>query len=338
MVTLFASCAGATTENTSVQWNYVIEDGGVKIYAEGAPTGDITIPSELDGYAVTSIGGLAFMNCSRLTSVIIPDSVTSIDIQAFYKCSGLTCITIPNSVMSIGKMAFGSSGLTSVTIPDSVTSIERNPFFNCPLTDIDVSTNNPMYEQIDGVLFEKERKMLVSYPSAREGAYVIPEGTRLIGKSAFSGCSGLTNITIPDSVMSIDDDAFGECSGLITLTIPDSVTSIGNSAFYGCSGLTNVTIPDSVISIDDYAFSGCSGLTNVTIPDSVTSIGNKAFDACNEVTLSVKAGSYADQYAKDNRILLLRAMHMDGVTQRKHKECRSPSRIARPRCPSLRAG
>ena len=101
---------------------------------------------------------------------------------------------------------------------------------------------------------------------------------------AFSGCSGLTSVTIPDSVTSIGEYAFYNCSGLTSVTIPDSVTSIGEYAFYNCSGLTSVTIPDSVTSIGDYAFSLCSGLTSVTIPDSVTSIGGGAFGSCSGLT------------------------------------------------------
>ena len=112
----------------------------------------------------------------------------------------------------------------------------------------------------------------------------IPDSVTSIGGSAFSGCSGLTSITIPDSVTSIDGSAFSGCSGLTSITIPDSVTSIGDYAFYHCSGLTSITIPDSVTSIGDSAFNGCSGLTSITIPDSVTSIGRSIFEYCRGLT------------------------------------------------------
>ena len=111
-----------------------------------------------------------------------------------------------------------------------------------------------------------------------------------IGRKAFSGCSGLTSVTIPNSVTSIGYDAFGYCSGLTSVTIPNSVTSIGESAFYFCDGLTSVTIGNSVTSIGKYAFSFCSGLTSVTIPNSVTSIGYQAFGYCSGLT-SVTIGN-----------------------------------------------
>ena len=82
--------------------------------------------------SVTSIGGYAFRNCSSLTSVTIPDSVTSIGDWAFSYCYNLTNVTIPDGVTSIGSSAFsGCESLTSITIPDSVTSIGDYAFSGC---------------------------------------------------------------------------------------------------------------------------------------------------------------------------------------------------------------
>ncbi len=124
------------------------------------------------------------------------------------------------------------------------------------------------------------------------GDLVIPEsvtyGTTYsvttISDSAFSGCTGLTSVTIPNSVTTIGEGAFHGCSGLTSVTIPNSVTTIGSSAFEGCTGLTSVTIPNSVTTINYAAFYGCTGLTSVTIPNSVTSIGVGAFNGCSSLT------------------------------------------------------
>tara|TARA_R110002153_G_scaffold61584_3_gene166127 strand:- start:1233 stop:1922 length:690 start_codon:yes stop_codon:yes gene_type:complete len=86
----------------------------------------ITIPD-----SVTSIPAVTFTGCSSLTSITIPDSVTSISTAAFLNCTSLTSIIIPDSVTSIGDYAFGGSGLTSITIPDSVTSIGEQAFSIC---------------------------------------------------------------------------------------------------------------------------------------------------------------------------------------------------------------
>ena len=277
---------------------------------------------------ITAIESSAFYDCKFLTRVTIPDSVTSIGDCAFYLCSSLTSISIPDSVTSIGDCAFSlCDSLTSITIPDSVEQIGTNPFTVCSaLKSISVSPEHPYFATIDGVLFRKADKALISYPAGiSSSTYTIPQGITAIGDSAFYYCDSLTSVSIPDSVTSIGDNAFYFCESLTSVTIPDSVTAIGDSAFsycdsltsvsipdsvtaigdeafYSCSSLTSVNIPDSVTSIGDRAFSYCDSLTSVSIPNSVTSIGDYAFGDCSNLTLTVPRNSYAAEYAKTNNI------------------------------------
>ena len=283
----------------------------------------ITIPN-----SVTSIGNKAFYGCSGLTSINIPNSVTTIGKETFYGCSGLTSINIPNSVTTISVRAFCKcSGLTYVSIPNSVTLIDEYTFSSCSrLTRIDIPNSvtfigpnafsgTAWYDnQPDGLIYAG----LVAYKYKGTMPYgtnfSLREDTRGIAGYAFSGCSGLTSITIPNTITSIGQNAFYNCSGLTNIVvrtdnlhfdsrencnaiietasntlivgcknsiIPNSVTSIGDYAFSGCSGLTNIDIPNSVTSIGSYAFSGCNGLTNIDIPNSVTSIGEGALYKCS---------------------------------------------------------
>lgn len=98
--------------------------------------GNVVIPETVtyknQEFSVTSILGVAFWGCAKLTSIDIPNSVTSIGVEAFYKCSGLTSINIPDGVTSIEKSAFeGCTGLTSVKISNTVTYINHDAFANC---------------------------------------------------------------------------------------------------------------------------------------------------------------------------------------------------------------
>ena len=242
---------------------------------------------------ITAIESSAFYDCKFLTRVTIPDSVTSIGDCAFYLCSSLTSISIPDSVTSIGDCAFYlCSSLTSVSIPDSVEQIGTNPFAACfELKTISVSPEHPYFATIDGVLFRKADKALISYPAGiSSSTYTIPQGITAIGDSAFYYCDSLTSVSIPDSVTAIGDRAFYYCKSLTSVSIPDSVTAIGDSAFFSCDSLTSVSIPDSVTSIGDHAFSYCDSLTSVSIPDSVEQIGTNPFSSCSKLkTISVSS-------------------------------------------------
>ena len=146
----------------------------------------VVIPAEIDGLPVTRIGSSAFMWCTNLLLVNIPDSVTEIDSEAFYGCSRLPGITIPDSVTKIGVCAFfRCSCLASLTIPDSVTEISIYAFYGCSwLESITISRN-----------------------------------VTRIGVNTFEECSSLRSITIPDNVTNIDSYAFSGCSSLESIPI-----------------------------------------------------------------------------------------------------------------------
>jgi hypothetical protein len=258
---------------------------------------------------VTRIGGGAFYACSSLTStsVVIPNSVKIIGRESFFKCNmtsvtigngvkyiwnyafadnRLTSVVIPRSVRAIGECAFCGNNLASIVIPAGATYIEDRAFSDVMDT-ITVAPDNPYYSSVNGVMFNKDKTILIQYPRNRKDtAYTVPKGVTSIGKYAFQERDNLTSVTINNDVKIIGEDAFSG-SKLTSVTIGDSVKSIADGAFSNCDGLTSIIIPAGVEYIGIGAFSNCGNLTSVIIPAGVEYIGCNAFsDIMDTITVA----------------------------------------------------
>ncbi len=191
---------------TAVQAQYAYStnaDGSVTINAYAGPPWAVTIPTNINGRLVTSIGTNSFAYLTNLASVTIPNSVTSIGSGAFEFCTNLASVTIPDSVTSIGDEAFyDCSDLTNVTIPCIVTNLGVEAFAYTSLTCV-----------------------------------TIPGSVSNFGGGAFFSCPSLTSVTILAGVTSIGGYAFCSCPSLTCVTTPGSVTNIGDYAFYYCTNL-----------------------------------------------------------------------------------------------------
>lgn len=198
---------------------------------------ELTLPE-----SVKAIGAEAFQCCFALRSVTIPEGVETIESNAFCNC-GLTELTIPEGVKTIGAEAFsGCESLDSVAIPSSVTEIAPDAFSGCPaLKTFTVDPGNTAYSFQNGLLLGGGgTKLLACLIQPEDGALTIPEGVEVVGKNAFSYCSGLTSVTFPDSLTAIGDGAFYGCSRLTSVSLPASLKSIGERAFEGCGSLETV--------------------------------------------------------------------------------------------------
>lgn len=114
-------------------WLYEVNDDGTATVTGVDPAeGDLAIPSEIDGHAVTAVGECAFMSCGDLVSVVVPPGVSSIGAYAFLCCDALVSVSLPDSVTNVMESAFeGCVALTSVEIPAGVSSVGDYAFSGC---------------------------------------------------------------------------------------------------------------------------------------------------------------------------------------------------------------
>lgn len=183
-------------------WEYEqLNNEEVRITHYNGSEQDVVIPSEIDGYTVTSLAGNAFTGNKDIVSIEMPDSINDLSYTYDYYgvfgiCSELKNVNLSNALTRIPKGAFaGCRKLEKVVLPDGITTIEKWAFEDC--------------ESLESIN--------------------LPNGLITIDNDAFAGCGKLSNIIIPNSTEKIGSCAFESCKGEITVGY--GVTEIGYKAF-----------------------------------------------------------------------------------------------------------
>jgi hypothetical protein len=260
--------------------------GNAFLYCTGLKT--VNLPT------ATSIGSFVLFDCTALETVNLP-AATNIGNSAFSGCIGLTSISLP-AVISIDNDVFGScTGLSTISLPASLTTINGNPFTGCPNLTITVAAANLKYKVEDGnKLLSKDDKTLVGWPGA--SGSVTLNGITTVGGFAFSGCTGLTTVSLP-AATSIGEYAFYYCTGLASVSLP-AATSIGSYAFSDCTALETVSLPAATsISGGAFAWTGTTTSLTITLGPAVPTLGTGMFSnvtgGTKTVTVTVPNGAGA---------------------------------------------
>jgi hypothetical protein len=266
-------------------------------------SGTVTIPEEVNGYKVTSIGWAAFYECAELQKIIIPQTVTKIGPDAFLGCRKLESADIPSSVKSIDYQAFMyCKSLTSFIIPDGVTEIPYNMLTATNFT----SVIPPGYERKGKYVIIPEsvtRIIGASFICDSLESVVLPAGVKEVGGNMacasfgnpFAGCNSLRDLRVEEGNPYYHAD--GNCiietaTNCISIgcnysVIPSYAKHIGQMAFCGLD-FTDFVVPEGIISVEESAFQSWI-LKEVTLPSTITSLNQYAFYFCNALeTLRVK--------------------------------------------------
>ena len=249
------------------------------------------------------------MGLFLLSPILIKAQFIYTNVNGSIKITGYTGsetdVSIPDTLAGLPVTAIGSSAfenntkLTDIFMPATVTNLEPLALHGCSaLNFIVVDGNNPAYNSINGVLFDKTDTVLVQYPGGRSGDYVIPAGVHVVKDSAFANCQNLTGIEIPGSTTALGSNTFFNCLSLGQVKIDNGLTEIGPKDFFDCISLTNIFIPGSISNIGYFALAYCYQLPSISFPGSVTNVGVEAFysdSSLAAVTFSGGVGHFGSQ-------------------------------------------
>ena len=250
---------------------------------------------EINVHSGDAIPNGAFSGCKKLRCVMLSDSITHIGKDAFLGCTSLSS---EGGIFYIGDWIVGcKNDASALEIGVSLSRCAVGALCNTGATEFKVAEKNQYFATVDGVLYSKDLKTLIAYPTMKNDAdFEIPEGVENIGDYAFYNVKSLKNITIPASVRSIgyaalSSNAFesikvNEENKIFTVLddvlYTDEYSSI--IAYAGASARTSLDLPATVTEIKAHAFENSAKLEEIHISMGLESIGKSAFLGCKKLT------------------------------------------------------
>jgi len=290
--------AAATEEGVEGYYSYTKFNSKVTITdVDTAISGDVVVPSTLDGCDVITIGEYAFEGCDKVTSITVPDGITTINRGAFKGMAALESVTVPftgkTSAVTNYTSTFGYAFDYTSTETEGAISQGNGYYYYIPETikSVTVTSDAAIPDYAFYGMTNLESATLSAATST--GNYTFKGCTSLedakiasatsVGNYAFNGCTNLKDVALT-SAKTIGNYAFAGCTSMTGVNMGSAVTSIGDYAFQNCSALTSLPVSDSVKTIGKYAYENVSNITELVVPDSVTSIGVGAFKGLNDLT------------------------------------------------------
>lgn len=273
------------------------------------------------GSTLKTVGGYAFIGCTGLKTITLPNSVAEIGASAFEGCTGLVSADMGDGVTKIKESAFKEcTGLTKVEIPKSVTSIGADAFIGCKniegvyISNIDAwcqfrfSINSRYNYECDNPLFYAHN-LYINNELAKD--IEIAETTE-IKENTFTGCTNIETIKTGDKVTAVGRYAFKDCTGLKSITVGKSVESIDSYSFDGCTGIekfeadtanTEFTSRDGILyNISSHSVFAVPAAIKgpITIPKDITDLSFRSFAGKSGITaITFEPGSIINYISQE---------------------------------------
>ena len=277
---------------------------------------DLVIPATIKTkqgqvWTVTAIGDRAFSaelyeaGYKSLRSITIPKTITKIHPDAFIdsKIEKMTVncamqVPLKHLQKNLTTLNLGQQAIFKGMKEDFFTNLES-------IRNITVDPKNTAFSVIDGVLYNKDKTILLCFPQGKSilrmpatlRRFAQTEGTSFYTTYVFrpgdkryeviEDIKDIKEIYFNSNIKEIYPWTFENCKNLKVVVFPQYLEKIGFQAFRN-TALENVSLPNTLISIGNLAFSGTQ-LEKIIIPNSVRTVGESAFSRCSslkEVTLS----------------------------------------------------
>lgn len=217
------------SKNKYAVYSWIQFDDEVKGYDKATQT-VMNIPGYIDGHKIEVIAEEFTRGCIGVSKVTIPNTVTEIKRGAFVYTKRIQSISISSSVNKIADDVFSGNNCLKFT----------------------VDSNNKYFQAINGDLYSKDGKTLVS--ATGSSMTKIPSFVEVIGGDAFCGNNHIVDITIPATVKKISYAAFASCKNLRNVIIEGNGLTTVESRAFQTTNLISLNIPASVTSFSYDAF------------------------------------------------------------------------------------
>lgn len=255
---------------------------GKKAFESNYDLKEVTLPK-----SCTVIEDSAFQYCSSLKALIVNGPLTKIGDYALLGCENLETFTVPETLTEVGKEAITIDKLKDLHIPKSIVSAGYDSFTHRSgansLTEITVDEDSPLFSSKDGVLYNKDKTVLLVYPGKKSTEHlVIADTVQVIEKNAFIENGNIKSVTLPNGIREIKKNAFYGCKNLEKINFPEGLVSIGFGAFNWDNNLKDIgAFPSTLKVIERYAFFDCKCIKEINIPGGIETVGYDAFGQCH---------------------------------------------------------
>ena len=235
---------------------------------------------KVDLNKTTSIGDMSFENCTKLSSIVLPNTLVELGTYVFSGCTLLNNIKMPSNAIEITNTFIYGSGYYNDT-----NNWENGILY---LDNYLITTNNDLLNQQS--INVKEGTIVIAINGFTNNgknlkSIVLPEGLKIIGSSAFSSLSSLSQINIPSSVISIGNNAFGATD------LYKNQSNWENGGFYIDNWLlavdnvkmTEFSVKEGTVGVSDGKSdtslfpTKATSISSLTLPSTLKYIGNRSF-------------------------------------------------------------